>query len=281
MGTLQNKKETGLPEGISGIYIITNKINNKVYIGQSVDIRTRWWNHRCELNRNNHYNRHLQGAWNKYGDDNFDFSVLEECTQDELNNKEVYWIDKYNSTNPKNGYNLSTGGDCSTRGISLTQEQKDYMSKVKNPDKVVQIDFNGNLVKVWRSATHVQRTFDNIRARTILQCCRHICYQAGGYIWFYKDEYDNIENFDVEQYMFEHNRYFDIPILQYDLFGNLLKEWSQEELRNSDENISGIKRCCRHERNVYGNYIWIYKYDKEFNLTNEYLHHCRKCCGLY
>ena len=281
MGTLQNKKETGLPEGISGIYIITNKINNKVYIGQSVDIRTRWWNHRCELNRNNHYNRHLQGAWNKYGEDNFDFSILEECTQDDLNNREVYWIDKYNSTNPKNGYNLSTGGDCSTRGISLTQEQKDYMSKVKNPDKVVQIDFNGNLVKVWRSATHVQRTFDNIRARTILQCCRHICYQAGGYIWFYKDEYDNIENFDVEQYMFEHNRYFDIPILQYDLFGNLLKEWSQEELRNSDENISGIKRCCRHERNVYGNYIWIYKYDKEFNLTNEYLHHCRKCCGLY
>ena len=281
MGTLQNKKETGLPECVSGIYVITNKINNKVYIGQSIDIRVRWWNHRCELNRNNHCNKHLQGAWNKYGEDNFDFSVLEECKEEEINDKEIYWISKYNSTNPKYGYNISIGGDCSNRGIPLTQEQKEYMSQVKNPEQVVQIDFNGNLVKVWRSATHAQRTLDNIRARSILQCCRHICYQANGYIWFYKDEYNNMDNFNVEQYMFEHHRYFDIPILQFDLFGNLIKEWSQEELKNNNKNINGIKRCCRHERNVYDGYIWIYKYDKEFELTEEYLYHCRKCCGLY
>ena len=56
------------------------------------------------------------------------------------------------------------------------------------------------------------------------------------------------------------------------------KEWSQEELRNSDENISGIKRCCRHERNVYGNYIWIYKYDKEFKkvMNDDNDRHTRK-----
>ena len=120
MGTLQNKKETGLPEGISGIYIITNKINNKVYIGQSVDIRTRWWNHRCELNRNNHYNRHLQGAWNKYGEDNFEFSELEKCSLELLDEREIYWISKYDSY--LNGYNSTIGGKGVKRASFYTNE---------------------------------------------------------------------------------------------------------------------------------------------------------------
>ena len=209
------------------------------------------------------------------------FFVLEECTIDEINDKEIFWIQKYNSTNVEYDYNCSTRGDCSSRGIILTQEQKDYMSQVKNPDKVIQIDFEGNLVKVWRSATHAQRTLNNIRARSILQCCRHISHQANGFIWLYKNEYDNMDYFDIKQYMFEYNRYFDIPILQYDLYGNLIKKWTQEELKKCNKNITGIKRCCRHERNVYDGYIWIYEYDKEFELNEEYLFHCRKCYGLY
>lgn len=280
MGTLQDKKETGLPEGVVGIYCIKNKANNKVYIGQSIDIRTRWWCHRCELNRDNHHNRYLQNAWNKHGEDNFDFFVLEQCKLDEINDKEIFWIQKYNATDVEFGYNLSTGGDCSNRGVTYTQEQKDKMSKAKNPEEVIQIDFNGNLVKEWRSATHAQRTLGNIRARSILQNCRHITYQANGYIWFYKEEYEQIENFDVEQYMLEHNRGFNIPILQIDLYGRLIKEWDGKEIRKrSDSNY--IKRCCSHERNSYDGYIWMYKYDKEFILTDEHLLHCRRSCGKY
>lgn len=280
MGTLQNKKETGLPEGVIGIYCIRNKINNKVYIGQSIDIRTRWWGHRCDLNRNNHCNRYLQNAWNKHGEDNFEFSVLEQCTLDEINDKEIFWIKQYNSTDVNFGYNLSTGGDCSNRGVTYTQEQKDYMSQVKNPDAVVQIDFNGNFVREWRSATHAQRTLGNIRARSILQNCRHITYQANGYIWFYKEEYCQMENFDVEQYMMQHNRYLPIPVLQYDLYGRLIKEWTYEEIKQRSD--SGyIKRCCNHERNSYDGYIWIFKYDRDFILTEEYLSHCRRSYGVY
>lgn len=280
MGTLQNKKETGLPEGVVGIYCIRNKVNNKVYIGQSIDIRTRWWGHRCDLNRNNHHNQYLQNAWNKHGEDNFEFFVLEECKLEDINDREIFWIQKYNSTDVSIGYNLSTGGDCSTRGIKLTQEQKDKMSQAKNPDEVVQIDFNGNLVREWRSATHAQRTLGNIRARSILQNCRHIAYQANGYIWFYKEEYDAMEYFDIEKYMMEHNRYLPIPILQYDLYGRFIKEWSYEEIKQRGD--SGyIKRCCNHERNSYNGYIWIFKYDKGFELTDEYLLHCRRSYGKY
>ena len=49
-----------------GIYKIENKVNGKVYIGQSVNIKKRWKQHKYELNSNNHVNKHLQASWNKY-----------------------------------------------------------------------------------------------------------------------------------------------------------------------------------------------------------------------
>ena len=88
--------------------MITNKVNDKKYIGQSIDIehRERW--HTNALQRDNHWNNHLQNAWNKYGEDNFKFSIVETCNTDELDDKEIYWIKYYNSMN--SGYNESIGG---------------------------------------------------------------------------------------------------------------------------------------------------------------------------
>ena len=192
----------------------------------------------------------------------------------------IYWIGKYDANNEKYGYNLTSGGGGYRDGV-LSQETREYMSKIKNPEKVVQIDFDGKLVKIWRSATQAQRTLEGIRARSILQCCRHVIHQANGFIWFYKEEYDNIKNFDVKQYMFDNNRFFDIPILQYDLYGNLIKEWNLNELKNSGLKIHDIKRCCRHERITYNGYIWIYKYDRDFELTKEFLHRCQKSNNIY
>ena len=54
-----------------GIYCIENLKNHKKYIGQSVDIKKRWRNHRYKLNGNKHFNQHLQNSWNYYGKDNF------------------------------------------------------------------------------------------------------------------------------------------------------------------------------------------------------------------
>ena len=89
-----------------GIYKITNKINNKSYIGQSVNISKRWYEH---LNKRGNPNLPLYKDFDKYGSDNFTFTILEHCKKEELNEKEIYYIKFYNSLIP-NGYNLQKGG---------------------------------------------------------------------------------------------------------------------------------------------------------------------------
>ena len=61
------------------IYRITNTINNKCYIGQTKDYEQRFAEHKRLLRRNKHQNPHLQSAWNKYGEKNFSFDVIEYC----------------------------------------------------------------------------------------------------------------------------------------------------------------------------------------------------------
>lgn len=80
-----------------GIYKIENIINNKVYIGSSNNIERRWKEHKRLLNNNKHHSIKLQRAWNKYGSENFKFSVLEECEVDRLLYLEQYYIDKFKS----------------------------------------------------------------------------------------------------------------------------------------------------------------------------------------
>lgn len=101
---------------MTGIYKIENKINGKVYIGQSVNIETRWKDERKRaFNQNAHeYEYPLSRAFRKYGLENFSFEVIEECLKNELNDKEKYWIEQYNSF--IDGYNQTLGGDNPSGG---------------------------------------------------------------------------------------------------------------------------------------------------------------------
>ena len=94
-----------------GIYKIENLINHKIYIGQSVNIEKRWEKHKTvAFNKNDKsYEYPLYRAFRKYGIENFSFSIIEECSELDLNDKEKYWVDYYNSF--FNGYNQSMGGD--------------------------------------------------------------------------------------------------------------------------------------------------------------------------
>lgn len=96
---------------MTGIYKITNKVNDHAYIGQSVNIGRRWSAHRgkpfevgCD-----EYETPLYRAIRKYGLDNFSFEVLEECKVDQLNAREKYWIGYYDTF--FSGYNQGIGGN--------------------------------------------------------------------------------------------------------------------------------------------------------------------------
>lgn len=111
-----------------GIYLITNQVNKKVYIGQSQNIELRWKAHRNRpFNPNSvDYEKPLYRAIRKYGLDNFTFQILEECEIKELNNREMYWIEFYHSTDKEKGYNLIKGGESGTP-IKLSETQRDQI----------------------------------------------------------------------------------------------------------------------------------------------------------
>lgn len=109
-----------------GIYGIRNKVNEKIYIGKTqVNFGDRWDSHKSKLRGNKHDNPHLQHAWNKYGENNFKFIILEECVEDvsleEINDLEIQYIKEYK--NKKQSYNISDGGD-GAHGCHLSEEAK-------------------------------------------------------------------------------------------------------------------------------------------------------------
>lgn len=107
-----------------GIYGIRNLINGNIYVGKTgMNFGDRWDSHRSLLNNGKHDNPHLQRAWDKYGQDNFEFIVIEDCEIDELSNKEKYYIKKYKDIGL--AYNIHDGGDEGYNlGKHLSEETK-------------------------------------------------------------------------------------------------------------------------------------------------------------
>lgn len=111
----------------SGVYKILNKINGKAYYGSAARFRQRWAVHRSWLNKNKHANRHLQAAWNQYGESNFDFIIEIICSKEECLEFEQIYLDE-NWDNNDRCYNiLSVAG--SGLGLRHTEETKFKKSK--------------------------------------------------------------------------------------------------------------------------------------------------------
>lgn len=114
-------------EGV--IYKYTNKINGKVYIGQTIDEDRRIWNHKKAYG-----DTLFHRAINKYGFDSFEYVILERVDESLLDQKEIYWIAYYKSNNRQFGYNLTTGGEGS-RGYKYTDEQRKNRSEQSKGNK--------------------------------------------------------------------------------------------------------------------------------------------------
>lgn len=169
-----------------GIYKITNLLNGKVYIGQSVDIHKRLKAHFAYAKNKNskEYNTSIHNAIRLYGDCNFKCEVLQECTKEQLDELEKYYIDLYDSTNRQKGYNLTQGG------------LGGHKTKCRH---ILQYDLNGNLIREWDSIWEASEEL-NIPNGSIAACC-YGQKSAYGFQWKFSDDTDRtIEKYSRNYY---------------------------------------------------------------------------------
>jgi group I intron endonuclease len=220
-----------MSEKICGIYKITNKVNGKVYIGQSVDIYRRWKQHKKigqglnETKYQRNKNDPLYRAINKYGVDNFNFEIIEECDKALLSEREIYWIDLLDSTTSHgNGYNQTLGGDSSN---GYTQRRKVY-----------QYDLDGNFVAEYESIKDATEGIGADRDNGLVKnAVGRENKQSGGYQWRY-EKYERIAPYVRE--------YKHCKVACYDLQGNL--EMTFDSLYDAAEYFdcsrSAIEKNC-------------------------------------
>lgn len=218
-----------------GIYKITNTTNNKCYIGQSRDIEARWAKHLSAYKSSPDWE--LYRAFKKYGISAFKFEVIEECSIEELNEREIYWIAQYDSFN--NGYNMTLGGEA-CNGTN---------------DKIVyQYDLSGRFVKEYKSAHDAARE-NNIQFTNICKVCRGERKTAGGFGWSYT-KVENIEPIKTK-------RLGDSTVLQFTKEGEFVAEYSsaKEARRQTGINDTTIGLVCKGKGKTAGGFVWKYKND--------------------
>lgn len=208
------------------IYKITNKINNKIYIGETTTtLVKRWRDHTRESFNNGHgYNYPIHAAIRKYGLENFNFEKIEECDDEARFSREHYYIMFYNSLTP-NGYNILA---CGTGSVKVPIE-----AIIESWDEGLSTKEIGIKLGINR-----QTVSEHLKANGI----------------------------SLEEIMKRHGeqtqKRCSMPVLQYDLNGNFIKEWpstvSVNEFGYSQTMVSSV---CRMEQITANGFIWKYKQD--------------------
>lgn len=226
---------------ICGIYKITDKTTQQIYIGQSNDIAQRWKEHLKSLdNTDIHFalrNNIL----------NFTFEVIELCKEEDLNIREKYWISFYNSY--EKGFNMTPGGKTFT--------------SPKNKRPVEQYDLQGNYIASYESIKQAQEINHNYH---IGACCRGERVTAGGYQWVFTEVKpgENTIKFDLIPHS-------ERPITQYDLKGIKIKDFNSivEAAKETNINYTSILKVCQKKGHTAGGYRWSYIEDK-LEITKEH-----------
>ena len=213
-----------------GIYKITNKINQKVYVGQSIHIETRWYQHKQETLKERS-NSKLYQAMREYGIDNFEFEVIEECSEKELNEKEQFWISFYNSF--KNGYNSNKGGQGEIFDRSEIFKLWDEGKSVKEILKITGI----------KSSETVRGYLTGYKNYSIQESNRRGGEQA---------RKTAIEN-GLGEKIFNY-----LTIYQYTIDGQYLRTWRSTKQIERETGIDGetVGRCLRDKQKTAGGFQW-------------------------
>jgi group I intron endonuclease len=259
-------------ENQCGIYIITNLINDKVYVGSTINkygIYKRMYEHLYNLRKGKHINEHLQSAWNLYGEENFNFEILEIVdTLEMVNKREEYFIEYYKSYNREYGYNIcrysnTVSGYTHTLNtlIKLSGRKNNEESKKRQSIaqigkisskrvKIIQLSKSDEIIKIWDSMGEVEKELKIGHSKVSL-VCNGIRKSAGGFKWKYFNE-------SHKPHIRENRK-----IIQRNIKTNeIIKIWDSigEASRKLDINFMGIKRVCDKvkEKITSGGYKWEY-----------------------
>jgi group I intron endonuclease len=208
-----------------GIYKVTNPIG-QIYIGKSIDIDRRFNAYRRLTNCKSQ--RRLYNSLKKYSPENHIFEILEECKISDLNYRESYYISLYNSMDSCFGLNLISGGGG---GSFLCEESKKIMSiKRKGPGNAF---FGKKHTK--ESLQAIQKTRKNIGVKA--------------------------PNWNVNNRVALSIKKGGKTVIQYDLNGNFIREWTHLRAIESELKIphGAVSKVCRGIWNYAGGYIWKYK----------------------
>ena len=254
-----------------GIYKFENKINNMIYIGQSINLKERYNKHLKNIIDTSHQ-EDLYIGMRKYGIENFSYEILEEFEQydqEKLNKLECYYIKKFNSLKP-NGYNMVPGG---SNGAGIAKGKK-----------VQQFDLNGNFMAEYSSA-HQASYATGIDFSSICACCREEITHTKEYQWKYQNSNKKISNISDSTIIMSQE------VMQYSLEGELIQIYSSLKEASEKNNIakSTISNVCNGKGLTAGGFIWRYKknplksndsikekkrkilqYDKQGNFIKEY-----------
>lgn len=114
-----------------GIYLIMNTANGKRYYGSSLNVWARKRQHFHGLRSGTHRNKHLQAAWNLYGESSFMFSLVEEVSAENLQATEQSYLDRNHD-----GYNVSKCAECAPRGLKWSDESRKRFSESRRGRKL-------------------------------------------------------------------------------------------------------------------------------------------------
>lgn len=222
------------------IYTATNKINGKIYVGKTYNFEKRRKEHFYDINDDIPFHRALK----KYGIENFEWKIID-CakTDDEIKEKEIYWIKKLNTcirSKNSNGYNITLGGEGGVSWNSLP---------------IIQYDLDGNYIQEFLSCQHAS-VCTGIGRHNIGDCANGITKQSGGYQWRYKVE-NKIDSIEAYQRTESHRKR---SIIQLDLDGNLINTFDSvtEASIKLGVDRSNISSCLIGKSKRCGGYQWVY-----------------------
>lgn len=226
---------------ICGIYSIKNKINNKIYIGQSIDIERRWYQHKYGKG-----NIIVRNAIKKYGLVNFEFTILEKLdVTNKTKNKiielltdvEQKYFNEYEPFKKEKGYNINK---ISKPNLTPNKSKNfgQLISKIKIDNNhcgkpVIQYNLNGEKIKEWKSAAQIERNL-GYKSENISSVCLGKNYTSNDFIWRFKG------HILTEKEIYKTNRKKNNKTInQYNLKGELIYKY-----KNINEvfNKTGIKK---------------------------------------